>query len=187
MTLLLRPLLCLALLPVLAACGDRDSRYLLDAPAAATQKRAQVATVEVRDVSLPSYAADTDIVMQEEDGALRPIARAVWADDPTRGVTQALAGALGAASTATVASEPWPLEEPADARVEVRVERMVARPDNTFEIAGRYAIASRYGRLRERIERFAVSTPMASQSPGAIARAQSAAIAQLAEQIAGRL
>lgn len=47
-----------------------------------------------------------EIAQQEPGGGLRNLPDSLWADDPVRGVTEALARALAAGTTATVAAEP---------------------------------------------------------------------------------
>ena len=100
----------LALL-LLTACGGTDPRYLIDtAPAeVAAPVRLRVATLEVRDVSLPAYAEESQILLEGGDGALTPVKGAAWADEPVRAVTLLLADTIGRAGSATVAAEPWPL------------------------------------------------------------------------------
>ena len=92
------------LVALLAGCGaGNDARYLIDPPAAGARVSVRVGSIEVRDVSLPSYAAAVDIARQEPDGALRNVAGTLWADDPVRGITGALARSLDQATTASVA------------------------------------------------------------------------------------
>lgn len=179
----------LAVLAVLSAtgCADDSARFLIDPPAAAAELRARVASVEMRNVSLPGYASALEIAQQEPGGALRNVPKSVWADDPVRGVTMALARSLDEASTATVAAEPWPLDEPAQAQVDVRVERMLARADGVFAFAGQYAVASRDGVIRERLQRFDITVPMTGADPAAIAAASGKAISELAVLIARTL
>ena len=170
-----------------AACGDQSVRYLLDAPAAQERVSLRVRTIEVRDVTLPDYASGSGIMIQGEDGALRPAAKAVWADDPVRAVTLSLARDLEAVSTARAAAEPWPLFDPAQVRLEVRIDRMVAQDEGTFRLAGQFSIAAPQGVVRESLNRFDISQPLSAQTPSAVAEATSAAILSLAGQIAARL
>lgn len=176
-------------LAVLAAtgCTDNSARFLIETPEAAPAVRVRVATVELRNVSLPGYASSLEIARQQPDGTLRNLPKSVWADDPVRGVTLALARSLDEASTATVAAEPWPLDEPAQVQVDVRIERMLARADGVFDFAGQYAVASRDGVIRERLQRFAIERPMTGADPAAIAAASGTAIAALAAEIARTL
>lgn len=181
----MRHLLILPLL--LAACGTPAARYqITEAPAPETRRLA-VGSVEVRDVSLPAYAEASEILVEDADGALREIDGAIWADTPSRAVTLALADHLGRGSNARVATEPWPLETPADARVEVRIAQMVARADGTFGLSGNYALTSFDGLIRDRIERFDIAIPLASAAPRDIATATSAAVRALADDILARL
>lgn len=178
----------LFLILLTAACGSgNEARFLIDPPAATAEVPVRVSTIELREVSLPAYAAAVEIAQQEENGALRNLPDTLWADDPVRGVTTALALALDQATTATVAAEPWPLEEPAQARVEMRVDRMFAGLDGQFHFSGQYAIASPDGIIRERVRRFDIAIPVGSDGAGAIADASGVAIARLAAEIASDL
>ena len=179
----------LMLLPVLAiaGCGDNDARYLLTTPAPQQQARVPLSTIEVREVMLPAYASAAEIMLQDADGSLRPMARSVWADDPVRALTLALACNLDAASTATAMSEPWPLERPADVRIDVRIEHMVAQADGQFRLAGQYSIASPDYVVRESINRFDILRPMRDTTPGAVAEASGAAVLALSDLIVARL
>ena len=75
-------------LVLLAACGSNGPRYLLDrAPVdEAAKTRVKAGTLEVMDVSLPTYAEDAEIMVEDGNGALSPGKNALWADDPRRAV-----------------------------------------------------------------------------------------------------
>lgn len=171
----------------LAGCAGNADRFLINTPAAATPIAVPVATIEVRDVSLPAYAAAIEISQEERGGALRNIRTSLWADEPVRGVTAALARSLDNATSATVAAEPWPLSEPADALLDVRVERMLARADGSFDFSGQYAISAPDGAVRERLQRFDIRIPAAQPGASGVAAASGAAIAALATEIARTL
>ncbi|WP_323005135.1 PqiC family protein [Pseudorhodobacter sp.] len=173
----------------LMSCGDTNARFPIATSAEATVTKARVAvrTIEVRDVSLPAYAAASEIVVEQSGGALSVVPKAIWADDPVRGVTGALSRSLDLRSTASVASEPWPLAEPADVRVEVRIDRMIAKTDGSFELSGQFAIAAPNGAIRESVQRFAVTAPMADSSPAAVAQATGIAIDKLSDEIVKKL
>ncbi|EPX85042.1 PqiC family protein [Salipiger mucosus] len=172
---------------LLAACSGAEPRYLIEAPAEVRPAPLAVASLEVRDVSLPAYAEASEILVESADGGLEPAENALWADDPMRAVTLALADRIGRASNATVAAEPWPLEEDAQAAVEVRVTDMVARASGVFELTGQYAVSSYERVVRERIERFAIAVPLVDTTPGSIADATGRAVAQLAAEITEEL
>ncbi len=184
---MIRHTVLLSVVLSLSACADNSARFLIDPPEAAKPVRARVSTVELRSVSLPGYASALEIAQQDPGGALRNVPNSVWADEPVRGITMALARSLDAASSATVATEPWPLEEPAQAEIDVRVDQMLARAEGVFAFSGQYAIASPDGAVRERILRFNIAQPMTGEDPAAIASASGAAIAALAAEIARTL
>lgn len=172
-------------LVLLAACGSNGPRYLLDrAPVdEAAKTRVKAGTLEVMDVSLPTYAEDAEIMVEDGNGALSPVKNALWADDPGRAITQLLVDQIGRTSTATTAAEPWPLESPPQAAVHVRVSEMVASASGNFDLRGQFAISSYGYVVRERIEPFAVSVSLADTKPGTIAAASSAALRELSAVI----
>ncbi len=187
MTLRILALAFAAALPLMS-CGDTNARFPISSDAIAVSKtRVAVRTIEVRDVSLPAYAAASEIVVEQDGGALFVVPKSIWADDPVRGVTGALSRSLDERSTASVASEPWPLAEPADVRVEVRIDRMIAKTDGQFELSGQFAIAAPDGAVRESVERFAVTAPMSGTEPAAVAKATGTAIDGLADLILKKL
>lgn len=171
----------------LAACGDTAARYLVEPAPTAAPVALRLSSLEVRDVVLPAYAESSQILQEVANGALLPIEDSEWADSSARAMTAALARSLDLQTTAGVAAEPWPLSEPADARLDVRIDRIVARADQTFQISGQYAVASFDGTIREVLERFDIRVPMAGVTPSAIAAAKGRAIDQLSEQIIARL
>ncbi|WP_439123921.1 PqiC family protein [Marivita sp.] len=173
----------------LAACSSGDTaRYLIDAPAASgAETRVSVRSVELRDVSLPSHASGTSILVRETDGALRPLGDAEWADDPERAVTGTLAQMLDDRSTATVSAEPWPLLDGPSARLDVRIDKMLANANGVFEITGQAAVSAVDGRPRERVERFAIVVPITEITAAAVTEAQGRALVALSDELIGLL
>lgn len=167
----------------LAACGNAP-RYLIDPPAPQQRLTTQARTIMLRDVSLPEYAAASEIAVQEEGGAVRNARRALWADLPERSLTLALARQLDAALSATVAAEPWPLAGLPDAEIEVRVQQSLAGADTIFRLEGQYYVRAEGVSVGPASAPFAIAVPMAGTEPQDIAAAQSSAIAQLATIIA---
>ena len=85
----------------LGGCAGNSARFLIDPPAPETRIRVPVATVELRAVSLPVYAAALEIAQQDRDGALYNIPDVLWADDPVRGALR-FGMLLAPASTAAL-------------------------------------------------------------------------------------
>ncbi|MEM1302441.1 MAG: PqiC family protein [Pseudomonadota bacterium] len=173
---------------MMVACSTPEDLYLLPAPAKTNASiKVRPKTVEVRDVSLPSYAEEADILVRHTDGALRPIDGALWANDPQKGITQAIARRLDAGTTATVTPEPWPLFDGPDRSVEITIERMVATAGKTLEIEGQFAILSRTGEAREFVRRFEVVEFLPDGSANAVAGAMGLGLGTLSDQIAKAL
>lgn len=170
---------------LLAACGGpTPDLYPVTAPQVSDQIRISFRTIEVREVSLPAYAAADEIAVEDEDGKLVTDANVRWADSPARAVALDIARNLARLSGARVASEPWPFEELPDARVEVRFESLVAGADGNFRGTGQYFVGVPDGR-RERSGLFQLAVPYDPEGgPAAIAQARGQLVLDLAEVIA---
>jgi len=109
---------------------------------------------------------------------------------------------LNQMTSATVAPQPWPLEETPQAVVDIRVEQLVATNRNTLRLSGQYFVGGQEiehdnideeppkvlpRTIRSRSELFDIDVPLPSAEPGALATAQSAALRVLAERIARNL
>lgn len=191
---LLRPTLVLSLSLLTAACGGEATRYLVTADPVAppeakapVQRRLRVSTIELREVVLPAYGEDSQILLEGADGGLSPLKGSEWADGSARAITAELARSLDLGSTASVAAEPWPLSESADVRLEVRIERMVARKDGLFQLSGQFAISSLDGRWRDRLQRYDLRVALPEASPSAVAAAYGRALNMLSQEILSSL
>jgi hypothetical protein len=177
------PLLSVTL-GLLVACGPAPERFAAPLAAPGGRIAVPVASIEIREVSLPTYALDEEIWIETEAGALTADAGLLWADEPSRGMTLELARQLAAITGARVAAEPWPFTGLPDGIVEVRADSFAAGADGRFRISGQvFTEAIEAGRPRARD--FAVSAPIPPDSgaPG-IAAARAAAVRDLARLIA---
>ena len=77
---LTKPLAAAVALAFLGACGTPD-RIAVQPPAITETISIGFASVEVRDVSLPTYASADEVVQQAPDGAL-VTSKVLWADAP---------------------------------------------------------------------------------------------------------
>ncbi len=178
-----RGILTVGLILALAACGNAD-RFAVRPPAVTEQVRISFGSVEVRDVSLPSYAAADEISMQAEDGTLKSSKTVLWADAPERAVALELSQNLARMTGRRVASEPWPFEELPDARVEIRFSELVASASGEFRTSGQYFVGVSDGR-RERSGLFDLSVGFDPKGgPNAIAAARGQLILDLSTYVA---
>lgn len=181
-----RFLLVAAALASLGACS-KPVRFVAEPPSAEAPVRLRLGSLEVRDVLLPAYAVDPDILVEQADGSLKKLGKAVWADETAQAVTQGIASAIAARSTAEVAAEPWPLAAYPDAQLVVRFDRFVPRVDGSFRASGQFALASPDRRIRESITRFDLTVPIAGDSPQDMAAARAAMIRAVAAEVIRKL
>ncbi len=175
--------LVIATLIALAACGSDADRYAVTPPAVTESIRIGFGSVEIRDISLPSYAAADEIHQQVEGGILKSSTSVLWADAPERAIALDLSRNLAKMSGARIASEPWPFESFPDARLEIRFEELLASADGVFRASGQYFVAVEEG--RERSGLFDLAVPFALEGgPAAIATARGQIILDLAEFVA---
>ena len=178
--------LAFALVAALAGCGANSDMYLISSDVTQTKVRVATRSVEVKEVSLPAYAAASEIAYQTAEGALKTAKGVLWAEEPSAAVTRIIAEQLDAGTTAQVAAEPWPLLDSPDTTLDLRIDRMVARADGQFELAGQYAISS-FSSGRDKLRRFTILQPITDTAPATIAAATGAALAELSQEIAQEL
>ncbi len=160
-------------------------RYQVPRVEAAARVSVPYAGIEVKDVTLPTYAALEEISVQQADGTLSSDASLLWADDPARAVTLDLTRNLARITGRKVASEPWPFRSIPDASVDVRIEEIVADGAGVFRLSGQYFVAPDGTPGPERAALFDLAVPYAAEGGlAAIAAARAGAVAQLAEVIA---
>jgi len=174
----------LFVLAVLAGCGGTADLYAVPTPQVGDRITIRYDTVEVRDVSLPSYAADDVIAVEGPDGVLLTDADIRWADSPERAVGLELSRHLAQLSGERVASEPWPFDGFADAILEVRFESLIAGADGVFRAAGQYFVSTE-GAENDRSGLFDLAVPIVPETgPAGIAAARGQLVLDLAELIA---
>ena len=171
-------------LGALSACGAAPDRYTVATPAVTEQQRIAFGAVEVREVSLPAYAASDEIPLLDAEGKVVSDGGILWADTPNRAVALEFSRNLARVSGARVASAPWPFEAFPDARLDLRFEELVAVADGQFRAKGQYFVAVTDGR-RERSGFFDLAVPFDPDGgPQAIARARGQIILDLANYVA---
>ncbi len=171
----------------LAGCSGEAARFAVSTPEVTERVGIRFGAVEVRDVSLPSYAAADEIHLQSEDGTLTSSSGVLWADAPERAVALEISQNLARLSGRRIASEPWPFEAFPDARLEIRFTELVATTTGNFRASGQYFVAVEEGAGRERSGLFDLSVPFDPEAgPNAIAAARGQLILNLSSYIAKR-
>lgn len=175
-----------------ASCAAPVTQVAVPPVASDLRLRPLVSSLELRDLSLPRYAAGDDVVRRGADGGIGALSGTVWADTPERALTLRLADALARITGARVATEPWPFAEPPAASVTVRVADALGQPGTDdvpgqFVLRGSYAISPVASDLADRDGRFEITVPLADDGARALAAAQSAALGDLAETLARRI
>jgi uncharacterized lipoprotein YmbA len=170
-----------ALLLTLAACGE--TQYFAPPPSVSDLRvNAQADTVLVNLASIPEYAINQEIPIEQEDGSLTTDTDRLWADLPDRALAGSLTRHLNQITDAEVAVEPWPLSGFPDAEVSVFVEDMIVRANGTLLFAGSYAIRREEG--EGGVDTFSITVPVPAPDYVAIIAAHEVAWLRLAEQVA---
>jgi len=170
---------------LLASCGAEPERFAVAPPAVIEKVRIGFSSVEVRDVSLPSYAAADEISVQGPDGKLLSSSNVLWADKPERAVAMEISQNLVRMTGRRIAAEPWPFEAYPQARLELRFSELVATAEGEFKASGQYFVAVREEEGRERSGLFAQSVAFDLEGgPAAIAAARGQLILDVATFVA---
>ncbi|GFE66074.1 PqiC family protein [Litoreibacter roseus] len=172
----------------LAGCGfgPGTARYLPDATPSEVRASARVSTVEIIEVTLPSYAASEEISVRGVDGAIRSSTDILWAEDPESALVQSLVTNLSQITGARVAADPWPLADPAQVELTVRIATMLVSADGRLDFVGQYAVAAPDRAIRETVTPFAITESVNAASYQSIADAHARAWRQLSEEMAKR-
>ena len=182
----MRPIVGVLVFSVLLGCGVTAERYVVSAPEVTERQNIAFSSVEIREISLPAYAASDEITTQDVDGRLSSDGSVLWADTPDRAVSLELSRALAQMTGARIASAPWPFEAFPDARLDVRFETLLAGVDGQYRARGQYFVAVPDGG-RERSGLFDLSVPIdPNGGASAIATARGVLIQDLATFIARR-
>ena len=134
MRLALFRLTALIALTLTAACTGYDTQVPMPETGSALRVHPLIGSLEVRDVSLPRYAASDEVVFLGDDGGLATVPGILWADTPERAATLALVEDLTQITGARVAAEPWPFSRAPDAQAVVRVSRLHGTANGVFRL-----------------------------------------------------
>lgn len=198
----IRTMAAACMLGLLTACSAAGPQYLVETRTSDLRVRAKVPTVVVRTVSLPTYAADQKIAVQDETGSIRAEDFGLWADEPERATTLSITRHLNQMTSAKVAPDPWPLPEPPEGVIDIRIETFIATNRNTFRAEGQYFMGSEIpdpiddlddpdtppkvlpAPLADKAQLFSIEIPLPTQTAADISVAQSAALLALSEKVA---
>lgn len=179
-----KPVWAVFALAALVACTGAPDRYAVPSPAVTDRQAIAFRAVEIREISLPAYAASDEVSQQGADGRVTSEWGVLWADTPERAVALELSRHLSRLSGARIASAPWPFEAFPDARLELRFESLIAGEDGQFRATGQYFVAVANGG-RERSGLFDLDVAFdPAGGPQAIAAARGQIILDLARFIA---
>ena len=167
---------------ILAACSQTE--YFAP-PSSQSDLRVNVRaeTVQVNEISIPEYAINQEIPIQQPDGSLTTDNDKLWADLPDRAMQGALTRHLNVITDARVAAEPWPLSGFPEVEISIFVDDMIVQATSTLRLTGTYAMRSEVG--RDSVGNFAIVAPVTDlNSYTAIIAAHEAAWQELAEILA---
>lgn len=169
----------------LTSCVSNEVRFA-SVPTEPTMRLAsRFQSVEVATVSLPVYATGQSIFVANAGGEIKALGP-LWADDPDRAITLQLARDLALITDTKIAPEPWPFRGIPEAKIEVRIEEMLALSSGEFRVSGVYFVAPE-ARGTDRSRIFSISVPLPDATNARqIVEARSAAVTQLAEDISRR-
>ncbi|SDZ02416.1 hypothetical protein SAMN05444004_10578 [Jannaschia faecimaris] len=170
---------------ILGACSQTE--YFSPVPMESDLRvnvRAQ--TVQVNEISIPEYAINQEIPVQQLDGSLTTDTDKLWADLPDRSMQGALTRHLNTITDARVAAEPWPLSGFPEVELSIFVDDMIVQANSSLRLTGTYAMRSEQG--RDRVGSFAIIAPVTDlDSYSSIIAAHEIAWQQLAEELARSL
>jgi len=179
-----RHILAATLIGLTANCSTPLTRVELAPLQSTLTLRAAVSSALVRTVELPTYAAEEAISVQGSDGLILSGDAVLWADDPARAATAAIAQNLASILSVVIAPEPWPFADIPDVTVEVRVTQLLTGNDGILRMRGQYFVGGDGVDYPAIVRSFAHSVALETPGFEGIAAAQSQALLALSEDIA---
>jgi uncharacterized lipoprotein YmbA len=178
---------CFVFLPLLllAGClGSSPDRFLVETTASTEKVRTDARTISITKISLPTYATEAGIFVQNQAGAIVAISKADWADDTERAMRLFLVRNLAEISGAEVASDPWPLGGIPEAEIRIDVEQMLVDSSGVMRLSGQFSIRRDVASSRNRIRQFNIAISAKSSDPSNVVEAHGRAWQELAGTIA---
>ena len=180
------PLLMIAVLVTLQACGTAPSRYYrLDSAATAMGAQALPATVMVGPVSVPAAVDRPEFVLTDGPNRVEVEEFDRWAAPLDDSIARAVAGDLSVLlATPNVATAPLADFKP-DYNVAINVQRFESDKGNAALVDAVWAVSSAAGKTRS--GRTVARETVQGEGFDALAAAHSRAIAQLSSDIAAAI
>ncbi|SPF81667.1 PqiC family protein [Pseudoprimorskyibacter insulae] len=178
----MKPIAALLIATALWGCAGDPARVVVAPETSTMTVRTTARSVEIKEVSLPAYAKEDKIALQNADGSVTSLEDSIWADEPERAMTNALVRNLTAITGRQIAASPWPLRGFPDAELSVRVEQMLVQAGAGLLLTGQYAVGFESG--AGQIKPFSITVPVSATDQNGVAQAHDAAWRQLAERIA---
>ncbi len=181
----LLPLACLALL---AACASRDPDYYTLQALPGTQLTDGPATVEVRRPGLAGYLDRSDIVLRTQDYRLALNSQVHWAEPLGDMIARVLAADLSQRLPgSSVFDQAGAITADPAARVEVDIRNFNADETGAVVLTAELAIEAGATHHPISTRHVALTAPVPSPGPAALAATMSALLARLADATAAGL
>ena len=167
-----------------AACSSPNpALYTLEAPSGPT-RRGGPKVIELRGVSLARYLERSQIVRSSENFRLDVLPNDWWGEPLDAMIGRTLARALTQRLPgSTVFLENGAISAPAEATVQVNIQRLDRDTTGGVRLLGQYAVVRKSNETRG----VNVEVPVRGATPADLVRAMSEAVGRLADQIAASL
>ena len=168
----------------LAACSSPSpALYTLEVQPGPV-RRGGPKVVEIRNVGLARYLERSQIVRSSDNFRLDVLPNDWWGEPLDAMIGRTLARALTQRLPgATVFLENGAISTPADATVQVNIQRLDRDATGVVRLTGQYAVV----RKTPDTKSIAIQVPSPGATPAELVRAMSEAVGQLADQIAATL
>ncbi|WP_137176998.1 membrane integrity-associated transporter subunit PqiC [Roseomonas sp. AR75] len=178
----------LGALGLLAACRSPEPDLYTILPVPGTPRRGGPRGVSVRTVSLARYLDRLQIVRTTEDYRLAVSGNDWWGESLEAMLTRVLVENLAQRlPESSVFATGGAISSPAEAAVEVNVQRLGLSGPATLALTAQVAVANREAPRQDLVRTETLTSPVAGSDTPAFVAAASAAVGSLADVLAGLL